>query len=250
MIVDTFLYNGERDLLDLRMCELESQVDLFVAVEATQTFTGLNRTIEPLRLPQLRHFIVDDLPYAKPRNAWKREVHQRNRILQAISDLPDDTIVLVSDVDELPKLPEWLRVTAESLEFGEVYVCWQDWYQFSFNTKVIGENSTWRGTRVCRLGTLKKLYPQAIRNQHTAVLKDAGWHFSWMGGANMMRAKLEAYSHQYNLGQMEGTLNSRIASYWNHQYQYIEGVTHLPKCVRDNYSKYEKYFVYPEAVTV
>ena len=40
MIIDTFMFYNELDMLEFRLKELNSVVDKFVIVEATQTFVG------------------------------------------------------------------------------------------------------------------------------------------------------------------------------------------------------------------
>ena len=40
MIIDSFIFNNELDLLELRLEQLDAVVDKFVFVEATTTFMG------------------------------------------------------------------------------------------------------------------------------------------------------------------------------------------------------------------
>ncbi len=244
MLIDTCLYNGEKDLLDLRMCHLADKVDLFVVVEGTLTFTGHNRWTDDTldSLPHVVHLVVDDFPQASASNPWKREAWQRNAILRGLKGFDDSDLVMVSDVDEIPdNIPS-------DVPPGEVYCFAQDWYQFTFNSKVVGGDSVWRGTRMCTLGTLRKVYPQGVRNQHTAMVAQGGWHLSWQGGAETMGQKLEAYSHANDLAPLTGTLNEKIASYWGHQYEFVPGIAHLPTCVQDEPERWARYFVYESAV--
>lgn len=231
MIVDTFLYAGERDLLDLRMCHLQDKVDLFVAVEGALTFTGQPREIDTLPAQSnLIHLIVSDFPEAKPTNPWKREAHQRNAILRALNGLYDTDLILVSDVDEIPNhIPK--RVDA-----GEVCCFFQQWYQFYLNRRVT--NDIWHGTRMCQLQTLRKLYPQGVRNYHTQLVVEGGWHFSWLGNASV---KLKSYSH-IELAQLQGTIPERVAERWHLNYETIEGAAYLPDCIKEDLDKYARYF--------
>lgn len=231
LLVDTFLYAGEKDLLDLRMCHLKDKVDLFVAVEGTLTFTGQPREIDMLpKQSNLIHLIVSDFPEAKPTNPWKREAHQRNAILRALNGLYDDDLIMVSDVDELPaNIPT-------DVPNGEVLVFFQEWYQFYLNRRVTEQ--TWHGTRMCDLSTLRRIYPQAVRNWHTRIITNGGWHFSWLGNASV---KLKSYSH-IELAQLQGTIPERVAERWNLHYETIEGTAYLPDCIKEDLDHYARYF--------
>ena len=53
-IFDCFTYFNEEDLLHIRLEELDDVVDYFVIVEASQTFTGINK---PLHLDDVPSWI-------------------------------------------------------------------------------------------------------------------------------------------------------------------------------------------------
>jgi beta-1,4-mannosyl-glycoprotein beta-1,4-N-acetylglucosaminyltransferase len=240
MIVDAFLYNGERDLLDLRMCELGEVVDLFLCVEGALTFQGKPRHIST-DLPKQSnfvHLVVEDFPEASARNAWKREMWQRNAILRGLSGLRDDDIVMVSDVDEIPE-PSMIPT---QLANGEIYRFREQLYQFNFNNMVANDNGAslgWNNTTILRLDDLRRLYPQGIRNlTDGVVIIEGGWHFSWFHNPI---DKMNAYSHVELLG-LQGTLPERVQQRWQYEYLQVAGTDHLPACVRDNMDKYDKYF--------
>lgn len=240
MIVDTFLYAGERDFVDLRMCELKDKVDLFVAVEGTLTFQGERREIDTSlnHIPNLTHLVVDDFPNASKNNAWKREMWQRNAILRALRGLYDDDVIMVSDVDEIPDVNQ-VPVTLVPLEFYRFH---QQLYQFTFNTRVRNDTGAylgWNNTTVCRLDDLRRLYPQGVRNLTDGVfIIEGGWHFSWMHNPT---DKMNAYSH-VELLAMDGTIRERVKGRWKYEYEYVRGHAHLPRCVQENLERYAKYF--------
>lgn len=232
MLVDAFLYNGEADLLELRWQELHRHVDLFLAVEGNLTFTGKNRTVSDLSdIPNLQHLVVKDFPEAKPGNEWKREYHQRNSMLKGLVGLPEDTIVMVSDADEIPDY----RVLPKELKTGNIIALEQQWYQFNFNNRV---NDMWRGTRICRLGDLRIFWPQGVRNKHFDLIKHGGWHFSWF---QEPEKKLDSYSHQ-ELKRFGGSLAQKVQARWKLEYQYLAGYSHLPQCIQDDLPRWAKYF--------
>ena len=120
-IYDCFLYNGEQDLAEIRLHELDSRVDYFVIVESNTTFSG--KTKEYLfntnNFQKFKHKIrycpVTDgkADYSK-KDYWTyfsyeqmyREFYLRNSIVLGLSDAEPNDIVLLSDVDEIPALSD------------------------------------------------------------------------------------------------------------------------------------------------
>lgn len=241
MLVDTILYAGERDLLELRFEVLKEKVDLFVVVEGTLTFTGKPRTVKHdwcLNNHNVIHYIVSNFPEASDRNAWKREMHQRNSILKALpSSLKHDDLIMVSDVDEIPDPKD----IPNQLEPGELIRFQHEFYHFNFNNHVIKDESAkkgWSCTALCRLGDLIRWYPQGVRNQIPARIISSGWHMSWMVNPE---EKLNSYSHQ-ELQEIDGDIPTKLKVKWNYQYEQIAGMKHLPQVIQDNPAKWSKYF--------
>ena len=109
MIYDTFLFFNEFDLLDIRLHELDAVADKFVLVEATRTHS--NQT-KPLYYAENReryaafhdkiiHVVVDDTPDTA--DAWAIERFQRDAILRGLTRCRPDDLILMSDVDEIPR---------------------------------------------------------------------------------------------------------------------------------------------------
>lgn len=237
MIIDASLYAGERDLLELRLEELKETADMFMVVEGSLTFTGHSREVKHdwcLKHSNIIHQVVTDFPEASERNPWKREAWQRNSILRGLKTFPDDTIVMVSDVDEIPD-PE-VSLIFDNIQPGEIYCLGMDWYQFNLNNKV---KDVWRGTRICTLGTLRKIYPQGVRNQYTHMLPGMGWHLSWLGDH---QTKLDSYSHQ-ELNKLAGTIPEKVQQKWDLQYEQVVGLEHLPQTIQQNPERWSKYLV-------
>ena len=241
MLIDTVLYAGERDLLELRFEVLKEKVDLFVVVEGTLTFTGKPRTVKHdwcMTNHNVVHYIVSNFPEASDRNAWKREMHQRNQILKALpSSLKHDDLILVSDVDEIPDPKD----IPNQLEPGELIRFQHEFYHFNFNNHVIKDESAkkgWSCTALCRLGDLNRWYPQGVRNQVPARIISSGWHFSYFWEP---QNKIESFSH-IELMQMEGSIQDRVQKRWDYTYEFVEGTKHLPQIIQDNPERWSKYF--------
>jgi beta-1,4-mannosyl-glycoprotein beta-1,4-N-acetylglucosaminyltransferase len=122
-IYDTFLFDGEFDLLEHRLRETYDLVDWFVIVEAAQTFRGEakplhlrdNRTRfawadEKLRVISLSR--LGDLGVSP----WAREALQREAIMLGLRDAEPGNIVLLLDADEIASRALLERLRAQGLD--------------------------------------------------------------------------------------------------------------------------------------
>jgi len=124
MIYDVFTYNGEKDILDIRLNVLYPFVDKFVIIEFDETFSGkpkpkhlLKDTTEKwakffdkieyvhiTKLEYLRYEILADESPNVPKNGpkhWRQEFCQKESIKNCLLDLNDNDIVFIGDVDEI-----------------------------------------------------------------------------------------------------------------------------------------------------
>lgn len=196
MIVDCFTFYNELEILKKRLRYLDSIVDKFVLVESTVTHRG-----EPKELyyekhkddfsqwsHKIVHIIVNDNPQDK--NPWSRENFQRNCIIRGLNDVPGDALIMISDVDEIPKkdyiiLPDMIDM------------CSFNMIAFQYSFKYIQTHEPWFGTVLFRKNVLNKLNPQKIRELRWSVphYKTAGWHLSSFGDEKFIANKIYNYAH-------------------------------------------------------
>src|SRR5205823_1107096 len=109
MIYDCFLFFNEVELLEIRLHDLSAVVDRFVLVESPVTFSNKpkplyyadNRDRFKAFEDRIIHVVVDDNPPAD--SPFDRENHQRNCIARGLAACHPDDVVLISDLDEIPK---------------------------------------------------------------------------------------------------------------------------------------------------
>lgn len=202
MIVDACLFLNEIEIFELRVRELADVVDIFVVLEAGETFSGnpkpRNFPSDPAYLPEYADKIEYGwLPSLSGADPWAREVAQRNAIRDALVDLdlPPSAVVLVSDCDEIPS-PELVRHYAPSVRQGRQVVFKQALYFYNVHWR---HTRPWYGTRAVRYDQLG--YPQRLRSttqprHNEYVIRDGGWSFSYFGGVEAVQYKVSAYSHQ------------------------------------------------------
>lgn len=230
MIYDCFTFFNELDLLEIRLNILKDVVDKFVLVEATRTFTNRPKDLVFERnkikfhnfASRIIHVIVDDFPQFK--SAWHYESHQRNAISRGLVGATPTDVVLIGDIDEIPR-PE--LIVRFSQKPG-IFVFDQTYYSYYLNYRNVRQ-SWWHGTKMlsydafCHafdgVKTLKnELLPEElnvgttpskirmrtppfykIRTRH---IHNGGWHFTNLGGVDSLALKMCSFSHQeYNPGE-------------------------------------------------
>lgn len=269
-IWDCFIFYNELDLLEIRLHELYDHVDHFVLVEATRTFVGKpkplyfrdNQNQFAQFADKLIHIVVEDLAPERDgrqtgdvdHEAFEREHIQRNAIVRGLAGADRNDIVLISDIDEIPKpravnkakqllIAEIARREEHGFQEAQppVYFFEQDFFYYYLNNQAI--NKKWYGTKA----TLNfQMLPQSVRTTAKGPnICDGGWHFSFLGNEQQILQKLQAYSHQelnipmFTGALTQGKLNPRSDLFGrrDHQFQPVEIDASFPGYIRSNTSK-------------
>jgi len=206
-VFDCVLYRNEIDVLTIRLHELDEVVDRFVIVESNITFSGHSRSIhfnpgDPRLAPfadKIRHVIVTDMPVTD--DPWQRETWQRNAVLRGVPDAAPGDLLILSDVDEIPRasiVREMIHDTQNSL-FGLQLA----FYYFFVNFKnVEGPEAAITWTVAGRRDQIEAISPNDLRyairdgRVRARIFSDAGWHFSYLMDEAEIRRKISAFSHQ------------------------------------------------------
>ena len=197
MIYDCFTFMDELELLDLKLRVLSPVVDHFVLVEATTTFTGkpkelifaANRDRFAKYADKIIYVAVTDSPKpTSPTDVWNVEAHQRNAIMRGLTDAPRDSRIIISDADEIAHPEVVTEYSASNRLVG--FPC--RLYYYYVNCL---QTQLWHGPVMsprCSMPT-----PHKMRFSRTVCPVNAnklGWHFSFLGGVDRVRAKLAAFS--------------------------------------------------------
>lgn len=214
-VYDCFLFFNELDLLEIRLNELNDVVDKFVLVESSLTHSSKKKPyyFEQSKdrfkdfLHKIVHVKVDDTPDIPPRAGRMGTFHNRHDIEwfqrdcagRGLTSCADEDLILLSDVDEIPR-PESIKKAAELLmrDKNAIVSFKQNLYYYYINGLCMKGNTAepWWGTTAC----LYKRYPGAQNMRNTKanngnVVTDSGWHFSYIGGADSIALKIESFSH-------------------------------------------------------
>lgn len=224
-VFDCFVFATELDLLEIRLHELAQVVDFFVVAEAEVTFKGepkplvfqSNRDRFAPFAERIRHVVVRDMPAGTSKaDNWRRQQYQRNALIAGIDDATPEDIVLLSDVDEIPRAESVRALAASPGSFATVHCLEQRMYRYFLNYQCSEPWSrsgpravqrrylhTMQGLRYVRpptreplRSTLRWIYACAYMHRviRRTVHQDAGWHFSSMGGVNAVATKFRSNS--------------------------------------------------------
>ena len=200
-VIDCFQFYNELDLLDVRLAELAPVVDRFVLVEARYTHAGdpkplyfdQNRHRFAAYLERIDHVIVEDDPGGF---SWKREGHQREAIARGIPDLADDDMVLVSDVDEIPRRSVIAALREMPADLYSLQLAIHLYFLDLKSPEPWISAAAAPGRLIKRIGVNPIRY--LVKQNIGRTIEHGGWHFTWMGGLDGFRAKMRAYAHREN----------------------------------------------------
>lgn len=198
-IYDCFPFFNELELLQIRLGELGDTVDYFVLVESIETQRGNSKQLffeenKHLFAPYLHKIIHVAVRENHPEfSMWEREHFQRNCIARGLKNCKDKDIILISDLDEIPK-KNCIREAKQMLKNkDDIAIAFRmPEYRFHLNRRI--KSHSIFCTVATTYGSLKKREPQYFRSRNTKwmPLYDAGWHFTWMGGRDRIRTKMKS----------------------------------------------------------
>ena len=209
MIVDTFMFDDEFEMLDCRLYELNGIVDRFIAIEANHSFTGIPKPYNltaakeryadyPLEIVTVDTTDVSSLTdqrlapyamwaYAQTVEFWRREVYQRLAVDPILRDLPPDAVILHGDLDEIPR-----REIVAAFD-GPVSVCRMTSYVYSIGLCL---EDAWAGTVMGKRRDMGQMAAvRASRWWFEQILR-GGWHLSWFGSPERRVHKFTHSAHQ------------------------------------------------------
>lgn len=168
---------------------------------------------------------VTNCPILENSKDWAIEYFQRNSIMGGVYNCKADDLIMISDIDEIPNpnilknlhnytvfpmnksnnnkkihLKQMFSLLGENkkflksntldyfLEYMSVALE-QDLFYYYFNNRA---NQKWYGTVLCKFKNMR--IPQQLRNRREIMpyVKNAGWHFSYMGGIEQVKLKLSS----------------------------------------------------------
>ena len=210
-IFDCFTFNDENDILEIRLNELNKFVDFFVIIEFGETHSGnkkqstINKKLLSNYKNKIQYFFIND--FGNIKDSWEKENFQRNKINLGLRESNLNDIIMISDVDEIPKLNKFdFNMVNE-----KIYAFSQTHSMYKLN---LVRKEKWIGTKLCLKKNLKS--PQWLRSlkvhkkynflrldkifskkyySNFEIINDGGWHFGWLKNVNEIIKKINSYAH-------------------------------------------------------
>ena len=216
MLIDSFLFFNEAELVELRVKYLEKLVDYFVVVEANITHQGKkkNQNFPKILEDNLKEFsnkiqyhqLNIDLEKIKNEESWiidnikgddahRVDNFQRNYIKTACQKFSDDDILIISDVDEIPSREKLEFI--KSSDFKKIAPVAFEQFLFHIDCNFL-RLENWIGSIATTIQICNAYSPQELRRNRNKISHfiDAGWSFSSFGGPKKVKEKFEAFAHK------------------------------------------------------
>ena len=224
-IYDCFQYFNEDHMIDLRMNILNNDVDYFVISESTKTHQGedkkLNFNIENFKkYKQKKIYKIAEFDQQKDFINHEGgesiiEKHQRNNILNGLTNADDNDLIILSDSDEIPDMKK-----INQIKTGIKFTAFsQKMFMYKLNLQNMNE-SNWIGSKICLKKHLRK--PQKLRDmkfkkypfwrldKRNLQIIYGGWHFSFLQSPESIAKKIKSYSHgEFNTKENSNEENIR-----------------------------------------
>lgn len=232
-IYDTFIFNNELELLDIRLNILNDYVDYFILVESPLTHSGKPKDLnyeknkdlfkkfehkiihhivkEPIKdfenfikrlndptISILEHTILEDIHafgFKQEKISFIRNSYECDSIKKALADLnpSDNDFCFVSDLDEI-----WNPNIMIDYSKDDIFKVKQLSYVYYLNNRSNENWRGWTGTIGTKYKNIKNNSTNHLRtlniNKYT-MIKNGGWHFTSQGGAQLVKQKVESTSH-------------------------------------------------------
>jgi tetratricopeptide (TPR) repeat protein len=201
---DSCMFFNELDLLEVRLNELSEVVDRFVIAESPWTHQGRpkellfwnNRERFAAFADRIVHVVAQERQGGIP---WIQETYQRRCLEQGCAQAADDDLLIVADLDEIPRRDVIARIRDDhhlsARLNGLSTVNYNYFINFASHQPFIRPlvMPCWM---MRRLGVNLARHLLVRSGPHMVTVHcEAGWHFSWFGGVDAVMRKFENFCH-------------------------------------------------------
>jgi len=203
-VFDGFIFNDELDLLEYRLREIGENIDAMVIVESEWTFQGKPKPLVFQENKKRFMRYADKIIHVPVHEycaglAWDQEAYQRNMILRGLKECRDDDMIIVSDVDEIPRRSIVKFLKTNEHKHNDIAGLSFRYFRFFLNARL---PLMWTRPVALPYGLLKLIGPNRARelmikseSPIVDLIYDAGWHFSSLGGIEAELKKYQENSH-------------------------------------------------------
>ena len=277
-------------MLDARFHILDKHVEKFIVTEATYSHSGkkkeLNFDIDnfPKFKDKIIYLVIDKEPNnlieeanvtdsIKRLNSIKRIELSYDYMQNAIENIAEDDLVILSDNDEIPNLnsKQFQSCTRNVILFKQLFF----YYKFNLHYDLM----PWFGSKACKKKSLKsfswlnnlkaKKYPfwridtyfSKNKLNNLEIIEDGGWHFTNLKSPEDLFEKFKNFGHHdefensgISVEMLKNYIDQGIVFYnhfldqknpnkWKNNYSLKKIDDHLlPKYLIENKLKYKEWF--------
>lgn len=211
-IIDAFMWSYEEEAVRLRLDVLQGVVSGFVAVQATNTFRGQDRTVKLLDDKRVKNVVVT-IPDGL--DSWQSEKWLRDQVLiEAAKLYGTKAKYIISDGDEIPN-PEAIKKaqhpTRLMTDYRSFYADWRA------TDHVLAHQPT--------IAFLKEY-------QEVGGACDARWHAKWP----------ESNEWGWHLSSLGDTAAEKLKTFAHTEYdspEYIDGLGSAKNAMRDFLNRFD-----------
>jgi beta-1,4-mannosyl-glycoprotein beta-1,4-N-acetylglucosaminyltransferase len=172
--------------------------------------------------------------------SYGRDFFQKESTRRGLIDCQDDDIIILSDCDEIPN-PEVIERVDSFINNDMFYTFNQTTYYYYLN---LLKEHNWRGSRMGLYKNLKDHSFNELRAQNNSDIENGGWHFSFMGGSESVKTKIQSYSHQemnspHIINNIDNNLLNGIDPFFRGRLQIVNIDNTYPSYLLDNLEKYK-----------
>ena len=281
-IYDCFCFFNELDLLELRLNILDPYVDYFVLSESSVTHTGIHKPyyyeenkerfakfsdkIIHLQIEDTPNDFINLPPIENPESPdgkevakihefiksqtqrfnratqidYGRDFYQKECIRRGLINCNDNDIIISSDLDEIPN-PEILKNIESVIHQADYFSFNQNCYYYYLN---VLKEWNWLGSKMGIYKNLKDYSYNELRAQKNYELPDGGWHFSYMGGPEKVKHKIQSFSAQEMnnkrvIDSIESNIENGIDPFFRGNLTTVEIDNSYPEYLLNNLEKYK-----------
>lgn len=268
-IYDVQTVFNEIDTWMLRFEILNDSVDYFVINEAPLTFSGKPKPLyfweNRDRFSKFSNKIIYTIFDEEKEgwDQWDRDREHKNGAIKALEGVADDgDLIIYSDADEIW---EPSSVNFDNFDEETLYICMQRTYYYYLNTEWYNVHTpdaiTWRGSKYSSYKLLKQNSFDTFRDWNSyfhlnsnfkkQYIENAGYHFSFLGGAENIKYKVGSYGHQeLNIPVVTDNIQSNIDTLRDPFFRPDFAIRKInmtpethPQYLLNNLDKYSKYIL-------
>ena len=203
MLVDLISFSGELPMLVAHLKHV--QADLTIVYESDRSFTGIPKSLTDISFLCNEKVIYYPIKGCVDSNPWVNEYAQRRDAFAFMlsQDLPDDAIVMITDVDEFPDMSQIIDHSAVTVWMMNKYQMSASWFQKKELSSMSGSVANLRNWDVVDVIKSRSMLPSV----------DGGWHFSSFLTLEDLQTKWRNFSHQELVRE---NMDDWVAHCWVH----------------------------------